>query len=272
MPGRFWRPWRGERIADCFDADVNGLLVFYQAGRKNGDFDAGVRHALRLVLASPLFLFRAEPDPPNATPGMVYRVGDLEMASRLAFFLWSSIPDDELVNVAAQGKLKDPAVLAGQVRRMLADARSEALVRNFAAQWLFLRNLKSHLPDGQEFPNFDDNLREAFRRETELLFESVIREDRSVLDLLTADYTFVNERSRDTTEFPSVRHSNSARQAHRRESLGAARARQHPHRDVVSEQNVSRPARQVDSGNILGTPPRRRSRTCPRSKKTADSW
>jgi mono/diheme cytochrome c family protein len=176
------------------DADVNGLLVFYQAGRKNGDFDAGVRHALRLILASPQFLFRAEPDPPNATPGMVYRVGDLEMASRLSFFLWSSIPDDELVNVAAQGKLKDPAVLARQVRRMLADPRSEALVRNFAGQWLFLRNLQSHRPDGQEFPNFDDNLRDAFRRETELLFESVIREDRSVLDLLTADYTFVNER------------------------------------------------------------------------------
>ena len=124
----------------------------------------------------------------------MYRLGDLELASRLSFFLWSSIPDDQLLTTAVQGKLKDPVVLEQEVRRMLADPRARALVDNFAGQWLFLRNLKSHVPDNKEFPNFDDNLRQAFRRETELLFESIMREDRSVLDLLTADYTFVNER------------------------------------------------------------------------------
>ena len=127
-------------------------------------------------------------------PSGIYRISDTELASRLSFFLWSSIPDDELLNLAIQGKLHEPAVLERETRRMLADDRARALVTNFADQWLYLRDLKSSNPDGREFPDFDDNLRQAFQRETELLFESILREDRSVLDLLDADYTFVNER------------------------------------------------------------------------------
>src|SRR6185295_17568429 len=131
----------------------------------------------------PKFLFRTESDPANVTTAGISRVGDIDLASRLSFFLWSSIPDDELLNMAAQGKLKDPAVLDQQVKRMLADRKSDALVRNFAGQWLYLRNLQSSKPDGHEFPDFDDNLRQSFRRETELFFESIVRENRSVLDL-----------------------------------------------------------------------------------------
>ena len=174
-------------------AEVNRLLAFYQAGRKDGTFDGGIERALRSILASPKFVFRAEQDSP-APPGTVYPISDLELASRLSFFLWSSIPDDELIEAARRGSLRQPAVLERQVRRMLADRRSDALVSNFAGQWLQLRNLRASIPDQNDFPDFDDNLRQAFRRETELLFQSVVREDRNVLDLLTADYTFVNER------------------------------------------------------------------------------
>ena len=176
------------------DQDLELLLSFYQRGRNQGSFDRGIETALRLVLANPKFIFRYEQDPANAVPGANYRLGDLELASRLSFFLWSSIPDDTLLTVAAQGKLKDPAVLERQVRRMLADRRADALVNNFAAQWLFLRNLPATTRDQGEFPNFDDNLRQAFERETELFFGSVMHEDRSLLDLMNADYTFVNER------------------------------------------------------------------------------
>ena len=176
------------------EKDLELLLSFYQKGRNQGSFDRGIETALRLILADPKFLFRYEADPANVAPGGIYRVGDLELASRLSFFLWSSIPDDTLLNVAAQGKLKDPAVLQQQVRRMLADPRAEALVNNFAAQWLFLRNLPATTRDQGEFPNFDDNLRKAFERETELFFGSIMHEDRSVLDLMNANYTFVNER------------------------------------------------------------------------------
>ena len=152
--------------------------------------------SLRLIaiLASPKFLFRVERDPAGVIPGGSYRVSDTELASRLSFFLWSSIPDDELLRLASAGKLKNPAVLDNQVRRMLADPKAQALVENFAGQWLQLRNLRNVQPNSDLFPNFDDNLRQSFRRETELLFESMVQEDRSVLDLLTADYTFVNER------------------------------------------------------------------------------
>jgi Protein of unknown function (DUF1592)/Protein of unknown function (DUF1588)/Protein of unknown function (DUF1585)/Protein of unknown function (DUF1587)/Protein of unknown function (DUF1595)/Cytochrome C oxidase, cbb3-type, subunit III len=176
------------------DADMETLLSFYQAGRNQGNFESGIENALRLILASPKFLFRSEPDPAGVAPGGVHRVTDLDLASRLAFFLWSTIPDDELLNVAAQGKLKDPAVLNREVRRMLADPKAEALVNNFAEQWLFLRNVQSVAPDEATFPNFDDNLRQSFRRETELFFNSIVAEDRDVMDLLTANYTFVNER------------------------------------------------------------------------------
>jgi len=145
-------------------------------------------------MASPEFLFRLEPDPANAKPDTPYRVSDFELASRLAFFLWSSIPDETLLNLAAQGKLKDPAVFEQQARRMMTDPRSDALITNFAGQWLYLRNLKDTHPDQNQFPDFDENLRDAMRKETELFFGSILREDRSVVDLLNANYTFLNER------------------------------------------------------------------------------
>jgi hypothetical protein len=145
-----------------------------------------------------------EADPAGAAPGSVHRVGDLELASRLSFFLWSSTPDERLLTLAAQGRLKDPAVLEAQVMRMLADPKAGAMVTNFAGQWLFLRNLQSTLPDPNEFPNFDDNLRQAFRKETELFFESIVREDRSALELLSADYTFVNERLAQHYGIPNI--------------------------------------------------------------------
>jgi mono/diheme cytochrome c family protein len=175
-------------------ADLEGPLGLYRKASANGDFEAGIEMAVSAVLVSPEFLFRIERDPPGAPPNTVYRISDLELASRLSFFLWSSIPDDELLAVASAGKLHQPAVLERQVRRMLADGRSRALVNNFAAQWLHLRNLDAITPDMRLFPDFDDNLRQAFRRETELFVDSVLREDRSVLDLLSANYTFVNER------------------------------------------------------------------------------
>ena len=175
-------------------ADLENLLSFYQSARNKKNFDAGIENALRLILTNPKFLFRTETDPAGAAPGSMHPVSDLELASRLSFFLWSTIPDDQLITVASQGKLKDPAILEQQVKRMLADDRSEELVKNFAGQWLMLRNLPNVQPDPNEFPNFDDNLRQAFRRETEMFFGSIMHEDRNVLDLLTADYTFVNER------------------------------------------------------------------------------
>jgi mono/diheme cytochrome c family protein len=175
-------------------SEVNRLMAFYDTGRKAGTFDTGIERALRAILASSKFTFRLETEPAAAPPGAPYRISDLDLASRLSFFLWSSIPDDELLDVASRGELKKPAVLEHQVQRLLADPRSEALIDNFAGQWLQLRNLRASLPDQNEFPDFDDNLRQAFKRETELLFQSIIRENRNVTDLLTADYTFVNER------------------------------------------------------------------------------
>jgi hypothetical protein len=173
--------------------DVEALMTFFYEGRRTS-FDEGIELALRRLLASPRFLVRAEKEPAKAAPGQPYRITDLELASRLAFFLWSSLPDDELITVASQGKLSKPAVLEQQVRRMLADSRSDALVTNFGAQLLYLRNLPATSPDGIFYPDWDDELRQGFRRESELFFESIIREDRNILDLLTADYTFVNER------------------------------------------------------------------------------
>jgi hypothetical protein len=176
------------------DADLQGPLALYRKARADGDFDAGIEMAVSGVLVSPHFLFRVEQDPAGVAPGTAYRVSDLELASRLSFFLWSSIPDDELLNLATAGRLHEPVALERQVRRMLADSRADALITNFASQWLHLRNLDSITPDMRLFPDFDENLRDAFRRETELFFESVLQEDRSVLDLLRANYTFVNER------------------------------------------------------------------------------
>ena len=176
------------------DRELPNLLVPYHIDRNESGFEAGIELALQRILVSPEFLFRLERDPENIEPGTVYPISDLELASRLSFFLWSSIPDDQLLDVAAQGRLKDPAVLEGQVGRMLADPRSKSLVSNFAGQWLYLRNMALVAPDLGEFPEFDENLREALQRETELFFESMLREDHSVVDLLDADYTFLNER------------------------------------------------------------------------------
>ena len=176
------------------DADLRPVLKFYEAGRRNGGFEAGIELALERILASPRFVFRMERDPADVAPGAIYQVSDLDLASRLSFFLWSGIPDDELIKVAGQGKLKNPAVFDREVERMLSDPQSQALGTNFAGQWLQLRNLRNVQPNSDDFPDFDDNLRQSFRRETELLFKSIITEDRSVLDLLNADYTFVNER------------------------------------------------------------------------------
>ena len=184
------RAYRGQGTDD----DVERVMGFYRAGRQQRDFDRGVQVALQRVLASPKFVFRAEREPEQLPAGRSYRLSDLELASRLSFFLWSSIPDDELLKVAADGRLQDPAVLERQVRRMLADAKSQRLVSNFAGQWLYLRNLTNHQPNSMMFPDFDDNLRQAFRREAELFFDSIVHEDRNVLDLMTADYTFVDER------------------------------------------------------------------------------
>ena len=176
------------------DSDLPRLLEFYNEGRTKAGFDAGIEMALRALLVSPRFLFRVESDPANITPNTVYPLGDIELASRLSFFLWSSIPDDELLDVASRGTLKDPAVLEQQVRRMLADARSTSLVSNFVGQWLQLRNVEAARPSPPLIPDFDEDLRQSLRLETELFVESVLREDRSTLELLTANYTFLNER------------------------------------------------------------------------------
>ena len=175
------------------EEDVRTLLSFWETGRAEGSFEAGIQFALERLLVSPGFLFRIEADPAREA-GAVHRISDLELASRLSFFLWSSIPDDALLDVAARGALEDPAVLGQQVRRLIADPRSKALVDNFAGQWLAVRNVRDVVPDSQLFPEFDENLREAFVQETELFMESQLREDRSLLGLLDADYTFVNER------------------------------------------------------------------------------
>ncbi len=176
------------------DADLRKPMEFFRSARLEGGFDAGIELALSAILINPNFLFRIEPDPDGVAPGSAYRVSDLQLASRLSFFLWSSIPDDELLDLATRGELSKPEVLEVQVRRMLADPRSSNLVSNFASQWLHLRNLDSITPDLRLFPDFDDNLRQSFRRETELMFEEVLREDASVLDLLKSDHTYLNER------------------------------------------------------------------------------
>jgi hypothetical protein len=174
--------------------DMAQLLALYKEGAEEGGFEGGIRLALQKILVSPDFLFRAEIDPANAVPGGVYRISDIELASRLSFFLWSSIPDDELLAVAEKGQLHEPAVLAAQVKRMMADSRSEALIENFVGQWLFLRNVARISPDTTTFMTFDENLRRAMEKETELLVESQVKEDHSVVDLLSTDYTFVNQR------------------------------------------------------------------------------
>jgi mono/diheme cytochrome c family protein len=239
------------------DTDLETLLGFYQSGRNKGNFESGIEMALRRILSDPQFVYRFERDPASVAPDASYRVSDLELASRLSFFLWSSIPDDELLNVAASGKLHEHAMLEHQVRRMLADPRADSLVSNFADQWLYLRNLRGVVPDLEAFPNFDDNLRQAFKRETELFFGSIIHEDRSVIDLLNADYTFVNERLARHYGVPNVYGSQFRRiswpeDSPRRGLLGQG--------SILTVTSIATRTSPVQRGkwlleNVLGTPP-----------------
>jgi mono/diheme cytochrome c family protein len=186
------------------NADLVEPMAFYREGRADGDFDSGIERALSAVLINPDFIFRVESDPKKVAPNGVYRISDLELASRLSFFLWSSIPDDELLDTAVRGRLSQPGELEKQARRMLADRRSYNLATNFAGQWLRLRNVEAITPNAALYRDFDDNLRQAFRQETELFFDSVLREDRSVLTLIRADYTFLNERLAKHYGIPNV--------------------------------------------------------------------
>ena len=238
------------------ERDLDVLLSFYEDGLRDGGFEAGVELGLRRLLASPEFLFRVVRDPAEAVPGTNYRLADLELASRLSFFLWSSIPDDELLDVAVADRLHEPDVLEAQVRRMLADERAAALVENFAGQWLYLRNVPALVPDENRFPDFGEALRRAMQRETELFVESVLREDRSVLDLLTADYTFVNERLARHYDIPNVYGSHFRRvalpEATRRGLLG--------HGSILAATAYPTRTSPVLRGkwvleNLLGTPP-----------------
>ena len=237
--------------------DVRMALGFYKDARAEGDFEAGIEMALRTILTNAEFIFRVERDPEDVAANRPYRISDLELASRLSFFLWSSIPDDQLLDVAAQGKLHDAATLEGQVRRMLADARAQSLESNFAGQWLYLRNLATAGPDGRQFPDFDDNLRQAFRRETELFFESIAKEDRSVVELLSANYTFLNERLAKHYGIPNVYGSNFRRVTLPDDSIRGGLLGQGSILTVTSYANRTSP---VQRGkwvleNILGTPP-----------------
>jgi cytochrome c551/c552 len=186
------------------DVTMETLTGFYEDGRKLGGFEKGVEYALARILVDPRFLYRFEKEPADVAAGGIYRISNLELASRLSFFLWSSIPDDELLDAAAKGRLSDPKELEKQVRRMLKDSRSQSLVNNFATQWLRLEELKNAKPDTG---GFDENLRQSFRRETELLFETVLREDRSILDVLNAGYTFVDERLAKHYGIPNIKGS-----------------------------------------------------------------
>ena len=193
------------------DADLKPLLAMYTNGHGKGGFEAGIERALKLLLVSPGFLYRIERDPVGIAPNTVYRVSNIELASRLSFFLWSSIPDDELLDTAVRGQLQDPVVLTREVRRMIADDRFEAFVKEFAGQWLFLRNVPAAAPVQTVFPDFDDGLRQALQRETELFFQSIVREDRGALELLTANYTFLNERLARHYGIPNVKGSHFRR-------------------------------------------------------------
>jgi hypothetical protein len=245
--GAFRRP------VSAADPSIDALMGFYESGRALRGFDAGVQYALARILVDPQFIFRFEREPAGLPAGTVYRISDLELASRLSFFLWSSIPDEELVSVAAAGRLADPAVLEAQTRRMLADPRARALVDNVAGQWLLLRQLESVSPSTKEF---DGNLRYSFRRETELLFETILREDRSVLDLIDADYTFVDERLARHYGIPNVRGSRF-----RRVTLGADSPRRGllGHGSLLTVTSVGNRTSPVKRGkwileNLLGAP------------------
>jgi len=235
------------------DVSMETLMRFYEEGRKLGNFDSGIQRAIARILVDPQFIFRFEAEPANVAAGARYKLSDVELASRLSFFIWSSIPDDELLEVARQGKLKDPAVLERQARRMLADPRADALVNTFAAQWLLLRDVRTARPSTTEF---DENLRQSFQRETEMLFASILREDRSLLDLLKADYTFVDERLARHYGIPNIRGSHFRRVTiendNRRGILG--------HGSILLATSAANRTSPVKRGkwileNLLGAPP-----------------
>jgi hypothetical protein len=236
------------------DDDVKILLTAYATGRSGGTFESGIERGLQQLLVSPEFLFRVSADPAKAAGP--YRISDLELASRLSFFLWSSVPDDELIDLASRGQLKNPATLERQVRRMIADPRSEALTANFAGQWLQLRNVAVVKPSEVLFPDFDDTLRQGFKRETELFFDSILREDRSTVDLLTADYTFLNDRLARHYDIPNIKGSHFRRvtltEENRRGLLGQGSILTMTSQPVRTSP-VFRGKWILD--NILGTPP-----------------
>ena len=243
------RAYRGEVGA----GDLDTLMTFYRQGRQTGSFETGIQQALARVLVAPRFVYRAEEEPAAVPAGQVYRVSDVDLASRLSFFLWSSIPDDELLQAATSGTLRDPRVLSQQVTRMLADERADALVENFAGQWLYLRELE-HVQT--EARSFDENLRRSFRRETEMLFGAIVREDRSLIDLLDADFTFVDERLARHYGIPNVRGSHF-----RRVSLAADSPRRGllGHGSMLTVTSVATRTSPVSRGkwvleNLLGTP------------------
>lgn len=253
------------------DADLETLLSVYQAGRNRGNFEDGIRVAVQEIVADPQFVFRFERTPDGVAPGSSYRISDLELASRLSYFLWSSAPDDELITLASQRKLQNPGVLENQVRRMLADPRSSALAANFAGHWLQLQNLKDVQPDVFLYPDFDENLADAMRRETELLFDSIVHEDRDVITLLTANYTFVNERLARHYGIPNVAGSQFRRveiaDENRRGLLGQA--------SILTLTSMANRTSPVQRGKwvmdtILGTPPPTPPPNVPALKETAD--
>ena len=239
------------------DNDLEKPMAFFRKTREAENFEAGIETALSAILVSPQFLFRVEHDPAGIPQNTVYRISDLDLASRISFFLWSSIPDDELLDTAIRGDLSKPVVLEKQVRRMLADSRAKTLANNFADQWLYLRNLESFTPDLRLFPDFDDNLRQAFREETELFFESIMREDRSVMNLLKVDYTFLNERLAKHYGVPNVYGSRFRRVSTGAESQRGGLLR---HGSILAVTSYATRTSPVIRGkwileNIIGTPP-----------------
>jgi hypothetical protein len=240
------------------ETDLERLMPFYHDGRSQGSFEAGIQLALRRVLASPAFVFRPEAEPADVAPGAAYFVSDFELATRLSFFLWSSLPDETLLELSAAGRLHEPDVLEAQVRRMLRDPRIEALVENFAGQWLHLRNLETIRPNTDTYPDFDNDLRQGFKRETELFFASVIDENRSIIDLLTADFTFVDERLARHYGIPKV-YGSRFRRVHLPPALDARRGLLGKGGVLMATSHADRTAPSLRGKwvleNLLGTPP-----------------
>ena len=265
--------------------DVESLMEFYGEARKGHDFEAGIKAALQALLASPKFVFRFESTPTLAKAGQTYRISDLDLASRLSFFIWNTVPDAELVKVATANTLHTPAVLEKQVRRMLADPRAESLSTRFASQWLRLQDVEKIHPDALLFPGFDNELAASYKRETELFFDSIVREDRSILDLITADYTFVNERIARVYRMPNIVGENFRRVTVPGRAPRHPRPGQHADADVGRRPHVAGAARQVDHGSAAriaaaaaaattcrrSTTPRRRPRPASRCRR-ASAW